>query len=295
MRSSTEAGTWLRAVRVHQWSKNALIVVPAAAAHLAPTTTLALDLTSAVVSFSLLASAGYLLNDLADLEHDRAHPVKRGRPLASGRVSPLAARVAAAACAVVSFLLATRLPVPFMGAWGTYVVLSAAYSFALKRVVMLDVVVLAALYAVRVVAGAAAVEVPLSRWFLAFSVFLFASLALLKRMAETRGAAEREVAHLSGRGWIVSDEAVLLAFGAAASVAAALVYCLYITGEDVLRLYQRPDMLWLGLPVLLYWLGRIWLLAARGEVHEDPLLFALRDRVSWLVLGLVLGVVWAAS
>jgi 4-hydroxybenzoate polyprenyltransferase len=285
----------VRALRVHQWAKNALILIPAVAAHLTPSPPVLLDLLTAVVSFSLLASSLYLLNDLVDLEHDRGHPVKRERPLAAGQVGAGAAAAVAAVCAVGSFLVALRLPLPFLATWGCYLLLSGTYSAALKKVVMLDVVVLAALYAVRVVAGAAALEVPLSRWFLAFAVFLFTALALLKRAVEVRGAARREASRLAGRGWEVSDLPVLLAFGGASSVAGALVYCLYITSDEVLALYARPDTLWLGLPVLLYWLGRVWLLALRGEVHEDPLLFALRDRASYLVLLVLAGLVWLAS
>jgi hypothetical protein len=129
----------------------------------------------------------------------------------------------------------------------------------------------------------------------AFSVFLFSSLALLKRMVETQGAAQRSTGRLAGRGWEVADGPVLLAFGAGAAMASALVYCLYITGDEALRLYSRPDMLWLGLPVLLYWLARVWLLARRGDVVEDPLLFALRDRVSYLVVLMMGGLLLLAT
>ncbi len=286
---------WLRAVRVHQWTKNTLIFVPTLAAHLALDGPLLLSLLTAFISFCLLASAMYLLNDLADLEHDSTHPLKRERPLASGLISPRSGLAVAVASSVVSLVLALRLPPTFLGAWGAYLGLTGLYSLGLKRIVMLDVVVLAGLYTLRVVAGAAAVSVSLSPWFLAFSVFLFASLALLKRMVETQGVTERDEPRLPGRGWLASDAPVLLAYGAASSVAAALVYCLYITGEEVLRLYSRPDVLWLGLPLILYWLGRVWLLAARGAVLEDPLLFALRDRVSYLSLVVGACIVWAAT
>jgi 4-hydroxybenzoate polyprenyltransferase len=249
----------------------------------------------AFFSFSLLASAVYLVNDLADLEHDRAHPTKRARPIAAGRIGPAAAAVAAAALAAAALALALRLPPQFLQVWGGYLAITTLYSFGLKRVVVLDVMVLGALYTARVVAGAAAVDVPLSRWFLAFAVFLFSSLAILKRMVEGLGVADRAEERLGGRGWEVADIPVLLGFGAACSVASALVYCLYITSDEVLRLYGRPDVLWLGLPVLLYWLGRMWLLANRGLVHEDPLLFALRDRVSWVVGAALAVTLWLAA
>lgn len=286
---------WLRAIRIHQWAKNGLIVVPALAAHRAPTADVVLGLVTALASFSLLASAVYLLNDLADLEHDRRHPLKRRRPLAAGEIDAGAALAAITILATASLAIALTLPLAFLATWATYLVLTTAYSFVLKRVVVLDVVVLAALYTARVVAGATAVTVPLSRWFLAFSVFVFLSLAMLKRLVETRGVADRDEQAVAGRGWRVGDLPLLMGFGAGSAVAGALVYCLYITGDEVLRLYEHPDLLWGGLPVLLYWFARLWLLADRGEVHEDPLVFALQDPASWASAALLAAVIVGAA
>ncbi len=282
----------LRSLRIHQWVKNGLILVPALAAHLAPGLQTATALVVALMSYCLLSSAVYLTNDVLDAPHDRVHPIKRERPVAAGLLSPGAAVAAALALAVVSLLMALGLPRPFLWTWATYLVLATAYSMGLKRQVVLDVLILAGLYTVRVVAGAAAVDVPLSRWFLAFSVFLFTSLALLKRAVEARNRAR---GGLGGRGWRVEDLPVLAATGMACAVAAALVYCLYITGSDVRELYRRPDLLWVGLPALLYWLARMWVFTLRGEVHDDPLLFALRDPASYAVLFVFAFTVWAAS
>lgn len=292
---------WLRLVRIHQWAKNGLLLLPALAAHLSPTGAVLGRLGAAVASFSLLASALYVLNDLVDRDHDRRHPTKRHRPLAAGTVGTGAAVAVMAAFALISLGLAVTLPVEFLGAWAAYLVLTGAYSFVLKRVVVLDVVVLAALYTVRVVAGAAAVMVPLSRWFLAFSVFLFLSLALVKRWVEVAGVARApsEGAEpaasptVAGRGWSVVDLPLLRALGVSSAVAAALVYCLYITDEPAQELYRRPDLLWAGLPLLLYWLARVWLLAERGDVDDDPVVFALKDRASWVVL--VVGVLMVVT
>jgi 4-hydroxybenzoate polyprenyltransferase len=286
---------WVRALRVHQWAKNLLLVLPALAAHRLPGPELVGGLLVAFVSFSLLASAVYLVNDIEDLEHDRLHPTKRDRPLAAGQMTVAAAAGAAAGLAAVAFALTMALPPRFRFVWAAYLALSSAYSFGLKRIVVLDVMVLGALYTSRVIAGATAVEVPLSRWFLAFTVFFFSSLALLKRMVESIGVADRDQESVAGRGWAVQDIPVLLGFGAACSVASALVYCLYITSPEVRRLYAQPDLLWLGLPVFLYWLGRVWLLANRGEVHEDPVLFALRDRTSYVVVAAMAAVLLIAA
>jgi 4-hydroxybenzoate polyprenyltransferase len=295
LRSASWPSLWVRALRVHQWAKNLLLVLPALAAHRAPTPALFGPLLLAFLSYSLLASTVYLINDIEDVEHDRLHPTKRDRPLASGQISVPAAAAAAAGLAAVALALTMALPPRFRLVWAAYLALSTAYSFGLKKIVVLDVMLLGALYTSRVVAGAAAVDVPLSRWFLPFTVFFFSSLAIVKRMVEAQGAAEREVDDLAGRGWSVQDLPVLLGFGAACSVASALVYCLYITSDEVRELYARPDWLWLGLPILLYWLGRVWLLANRGEVHEDPVLFALRDRPSYLVAAAIAAVLLLAA
>jgi 4-hydroxybenzoate polyprenyltransferase len=295
LRSATWPYLWARALRVHQWAKNFLLVLPALAAHREPTPGLVGSLVIAFASFSLLASAVYLVNDIEDLEHDRLHPTKRERPLAAGHLSVAGAAGVAAGLAAAAFLLTMALPPRFRLVWAAYLAVSSAYSFGLKRVVVLDVMVLSALYTSRVIAGATAVEVPLSRWFLAFAVFFFSSLALLKRLVESLGVANRKGESVGGRGWAVQDIPVLLGFGAACSVASALVYCLYITSAEVGQLYARPDLLWLGLPIFLYWLGRIWMLANRGEVHEDPVLFALRDRPSYLVGAALAAVLLSAA
>ena len=294
-RPASRLSVWIRAIRVHQWAKNLLLVLPALAAHLSPGPVVLARLGAAFLSFSLLASAVYLVNDIEDLENDRNHPTKRLRPLAAGELGIGTAAIGAAGLTAVAFGLAWTLPRDFMLMWATYLALTTLYSFSFKRVVVLDVMVLGALYTLRVIAGAAALDVPLSRWFLAFAVFLFSSLAILKRMVESLGVAARDEESLAGRGWTVRDIPVLLAFGAACSVASSLVYCLYITSDEVTRLYGRPDFLWLGLPILLYWLGRVWLLAYRGLVHEDPLLFAMRDRVSYVVAATMAVTLWLAA
>jgi 4-hydroxybenzoate polyprenyltransferase len=285
----------LRALRPYQWAKNSLLFLPALAAHRPIDGALLATLGAAFASFSLVASGVYLANDVADREHDRRHPRKRLRAVASGAVSPGAALGASVVLQVAGLAAAWWLPRPFFVSLVVYLVLTALYSLGLKTRVALDVVILAALYTVRVVAGAVAVDVPLSRWFLAFSVFLFMSLALLKRAAEALGADGAVDVELGGRGWRPADLPILVAFGAGAAMAAGVVYCLYITGEDVLRLYSDPDLLWLGFPVLLYWLTRSWLLALRGELHDDPVLFALRDLPSWACVLVFAATVWRAA
>ena len=285
----------VRALRLHQWAKNSLLLLPALAAHLPWTPALGLRLVHGLAAFSLLASALYLVNDLADLRHDRLHPTKSRRPLASGQLTVPVAIGAAAGLFVAAAALALPLAAEFQMALFAYLAVNVAYTLDLKRRPILDVIVLATLYATRVVAGAALVAVPLSRWFLAFSLFLFLSLALVKRVVELQAVADGATGFVRGRSYVRADVPALVALGAACTAASALVYCLYVTGDEVGRLYGRPDVLWVGLPLFLYWQARIWLITSRGDMHEDPVLFALRDRASYVLAGLFLLTVVVAA
>jgi 4-hydroxybenzoate polyprenyltransferase len=288
-------GSLILALRPHQWAKNTLLFLPALAAHLAWTGDVAIPLGGAFIAFSLLASATYLLNDLADLQHDRQHPTKRHRAVAAGLISVPAAVTVAVALIGVAALVALQFRVAFQVALAVYLALTTIYSLVLRRFAVLDVIALATLYTIRVVAGAAVVDVALSRWFLAFAVFLFLSLALLKRVIELQDAIAENRNELAGRGYLAGDLHVLVALGLATAAASTLVYCLYITGEDVNNLYARPDVLWSGFLLLLYWEARLWLLAVRKSVHQDPVVFALRDRASYVVVVAFLVMVWLAA
>ena len=283
----------VRALRPHQWIKNVLIVLPVVAAHTRWTLGLATTLLLGFASFSLAASAVYVVNDLCDAADDRQHHQKRHRPFASGRLSVGDGVGMAIALFGIAALIASRLPWGFGALLGVYVVFSTSYSLVLKRKLALDVIMLATLYTLRVVAGAALTRVPLSRWFLAFAVFFFLALAVAKRVIELRRL-ESATARAPGRRYNRGDLPVLYSLGAGATMASALVYCLYITSADVTLLYKRPDALWFGLLLLLYWQSRLWLMAARGEVNEDPVVFALRDPTSRLVLGAFVLVLAAA-
>ena len=273
---------WLRALRPHQWVKNALVFAPLAAAH----ATAAESYATAAVLFAALsacASGTYLFNDLLDLPHDRRHPDKRRRPLAAGEAPllpmlGLGAVLAAGGLAAAAFRLSAGagLSVAF------YLAVTAAYSLWLKRVVLLDVVTLAGLYVLRVLAGGMAVSVPLSPWFLAFFMFVFLALAVVKRQSELHALRESGGSVAGGRGWRADDLPVLAAIGAAAGFASVLVFALYVQSPEVSERYSRPEVLWVVCPLLVYWLGRMTLLANRGVVSSDPLVFALRDRTSWL-------------
>ena len=272
---------YFRALRPHQWIKNMVAFAPLLAAHeTGPEHYLA-----AAGMFGILsacASGAYLLNDLVDLPHDRAHERKRHRPLAAGRL-----RVFPALCLGV-VLVATGIAAAFglsaaAGACvAAYVLLTFAYSLALKRGVFVDVAVLALLFIIRTLAGAAAVAVPVSAWFLAFAFFVFLALAILKRQSELSALRASGGSALPGRAYTVDDRAMLAGLASASGLASAVVLALYIQSPEVRVLYGRPDALWLAGFLLVVWLGRMTLLADRGVIGDDPVLFAIRDRVTWL-------------
>lgn len=286
----------LRAMRLHQWAKNALVALPAALAHRIGEPDVWMAVVTAIVSLGLVASGTYVVNDLLDRERDARHPTKRHRPFASGALSPGFGWVFGPALVGVGFALAwALLPALFVGALAVYLVTTLAYSFALKRLILVDVVVLAGLYALRVLAGGAATGIAVSEWLLAFSLFFFLGLALMKRYAELRILETETEARDNGRGYTVEDAAMLRALGPAAGFMAVLVFALYVTSPDVAALYARPDLLWLAAPLLAYWTMRMWMLAHRGTMTDEPVAYAIRDRASYVVVALTAGVLVLAS
>ncbi len=272
--------TLRRAVRVTQWPKNFLIFIPMLLAHVMGDTHRLLAAALGFVSFSCAASATYLLNDLLDMEADRSHIRKRSRPFSSGDLSGKAGAALMVGFLAVSGVIASFEPPRFAFALGLYFVTTLAYSFVLKKLALLDVITLAGLYTVRLFAGAAATSVPLSPWFEVFSLFFFLSLAIVKRYGELRNLRQSGAIPRHGRGYQVGDIEQLRSFGTAAGYASVVVFSLYINNPEITRLYRHPHWLWLMAPLLIYWISRIWLLAHRGELDEDPVVFALTDRWS---------------
>jgi 4-hydroxybenzoate polyprenyltransferase/phosphoserine phosphatase len=278
----------LRALRPHQWAKNALIVVPLLAAHGGRNMTSLVSVLLAVVAFCACASSVYILNDLLDLEADRAHPRKRKRPFASGDLSIAAGLAMFPLLLAVGVAIALFLPGKFQLVFAGYYALTCAYSFGLKGRAIVDAIALAGLYTIRVIAGAAAANVPLSFWLLLFSGFLFLSLAFVKRYAELDALRRRQMLRAAGRGYHVEDLAVLQSLGTAAGYLSVLVLALYINSPEVTALYARPKLIWLLCVLVLYWVSRVWMKAQRGEMHDDPVVFALKDRPSLAVGALAL-------
>ncbi len=272
----------LKALRIHQWAKNLLIFVPMLLAH---RLRLANLLTAAVafVCFSLAASATYVVNDLLDIEADRRHARKRMRPFASGDLSAFEGMGIVAVFLLLALAGARLLPIAFYGWLVVYLVSTLAYSTYLKRLALVDVLVLSGLYTLRLQAGGAATGTPISHWLAGFSIFLFLSLAIVKRFAELENMRASGGSPRNGRGYLVADIEQMRSFGTACAAASVVVFANYISGRDVVALYREPRFLWLIVPLMLLWLFRVWLLASRGELNEDPVIFALTDRMSLMI------------
>jgi len=279
----SKARAALKAIRPHQWLKNLLVILPLILAHQVNNWQ---KVSAALLAFwavSLCASGVYVMNDLLDVPSDRKHPRKRNRPFAAGLISVPTGLLMALFLFVASFGLAAFLPLRFVALLACYLCATTAYSFWLKRKPLIDVMVLAGLYTIRIVAGAAAVDVVLTMWLLAFSMFFFLSLAFVKRYSELIVVADAGGEELKGRGYNVSDLQIIETVGPASGYVSVLVICNYLDGTHVLELYKNPHLLWLIAPLLLYWITRVWFLARRKLMHDDPIVFAIRDRVSILI------------
>lgn len=275
---------WLRAMRVHQWVKNLLVLLPLALAHrLDPS--LVTSALMAFVAFSLCASSGYIANDLLDIESDQRHPSKRRRPFAAGELSAASGVIASGWLLASSLILGVLVNWAFAAILAGYYALTLTYSVFLKRLPIVDVMTLAGLYTLRLIAGGIATQLTLSFWLLAFSMFLFLSLGVVKRYAEMRQLKQASGSAAHGRGYHVDDLPLLGSMGLSAGYGAVLVLALYVNSPDSQALYGRPEWLWLLCPVLLFWISRVWIKTHRGLMHDDPIVFALRDRPSlWLLL-----------
>ena len=284
---------WKKALRMHQWAKNLLLFVPLLTAFSFLPGDLAV-MALAFLCFSLAASATYIGNDLWDLGNDRKHPRKRLRPFASGAL-PVTLGVAAAVLLLgTSFALAFLVKPAFAAMLLAYVVLTTAYSWFLKERVLVDVLMLSLLYTLRIVTGSVAVGIHTSSWLLAFSLFLFLSLALVKRCSELQLLQSRGQASAHGRDYRVVDLAVLWPMGLASALCAVVVLGLFINAPETRERYAAPDLLWGLVALMIYWLGRLWIKTARGEMDDDPVLYALKDRGSRMVVAAMVGVALCA-
>lgn len=284
-------------MRPHHWAKNGLVFVPILLNHDVFDPKALFYGLVAFVSFSLMASSIYLLNDIVDVEADRRHPTKCKRPLAAGEITTGQAYAMVPGLLIMSFALAWFVPRPdlFLLALGGYFALALAYLFFLKRKLLVDVLGLAALHTLRILAGNAAAAIPLSSWLLAFSMFLFLSLALVKRYAELRITQDQSGLKKAGRGYHAEDIEALSQLGMASGCTCALIMALYVDSAAVKELYRHPEVIWLICPIILYQMARVWFLARRGQMPDDPLVFMIHDWRSQLMGMLVVLIMIGAT
>jgi 4-hydroxybenzoate polyprenyltransferase len=284
-----------KSLRPHQWIKNLIVLVPLITSHQLGNASL---LSSAIWTFlalCLCASGVYVLNDLLDLEADRHHPTKRARPLATGDL-PLPVGLALfPVLLIASGVIASQLSGALTGILALYIITTSLYSWQLKRVPLLDVFVLAGLYTLRLIAGHVVTGVAYSAWLLVFSMFIFLSLALLKRFRELQALRQQHQMDTKGRGYVADDLELVATVGLVNGYLAVLVLALYVNSQQVIELYRHPLLLLFICPLMLYWVSRIWLIAHRGQMHGDPVLFALKDWPSYVVGVLTLAVMWLAT
>jgi 4-hydroxybenzoate polyprenyltransferase/phosphoserine phosphatase len=286
----------LKALRPHQWVKNLLLFIPLLLPAEHPRNwQMFCHAIFAFWSFSVCASAIYIINDLLDLESDRRHASKRNRPFAAGDVSVPTGLMLSVGLLLLAFAMTLAIPWRFAAWLAVYLAMTTAYSFWLKRKLLVDVILLAGLYTLRIIAGAAAVDVQLTMWLLAFSMFFFLSLAFAKRYSELIAIEDAGEEKIAGRGYEVRDLRVIESVGPSSGYLAVLVFCNYLSDARVTKLYGHPQVLWLVAPILLYWITRVWFIARRRSLHDDPIIFAIRDRRSYVCGILTAAVVLIAT
>ena len=272
----------IKSARVHQWVKNVLIFIPLFLTHEFANTTLLIDSAQAFIAFCLCASSVYFINDIHDIDADRRHPVKCNRPLASGALPVSHGWAWAVFLMLTGLLLAFDVQRNFFYIVFFYVAVTNLYSYIFKSIALGDVVILAALYTVRIIGGAVAIQSAITFWLLAFSLFFFFSLAMVKRYSELASLSERGETEATGRGYYAMDANLILILGVASGYLSVLIFSLYLNDSKILIQYSSPQWLWLITPILLYWISRVWLLTNRREITEDPVVFAVKDKVSYL-------------
>ena len=276
---------WIKQLRVHQWLKNLLILVPLiVSGQFISGDSIILSLLG-FISFSCLASATYIINDLLDLDSDRNHSRKKNRPLAAGTITLVNGLVAATLLFIIAFTIASMLNVLFNLVLALYLALTLAYSLKVKQYIGMDVIALASLYTVRIIAGAVILSTTMSFWLLSFSMFVFLSLAIIKRCAELKYLQEANKTRTTGRDYHIDDYVVLMSIGTSSAMLSILMFCFYVNSNVLNDQYQQPTLLWLILPALCYWMMRMWIKTHRGEMHDDPIVFSLKDKGSIITVG----------
>lgn len=286
---------WVRALRMHQWIKNVLLFVPLLTGFSLFDTNKLMTMALAFLAFSLVASATYIVNDLLDLDSDRVHPRKRTRPFASAQISIFSGAIAGMVMLGGGLLIAAFISQPFFWALMLYLVLTSAYTWLLKRYVLIDVVMLSVLYTLRILAGSVAAGVEISSWLAAFSLFIFLSLALVKRCSELVSLSRSNGTLIKGRDYHVSDLPILWPLGIASALSAVVVFGMFINAAETGLRYESPQLLWGAAVVMIYWLARLWIKTGRGEMHDDPIVYSLSNFNSLFCILLIVAITVVAQ
>ena len=287
--------SWIQAIRVHQWVKNILLFVSLITAHKLSDSMCIYNSVKAFLAFSLCSSSVYIFNDLMDLHSDRSHPNKQHRPFANCSLPISSGMIAIPILLFAAIIISFTLPLKFLLLLFIYIILTAWYSVHLKQKVLIDVILLSSLYTLRILAGSLAIAVPTTAWLLAFSVFLFLSLALMKRYTELFSLKQNNEDIIKGRGYCSQDLEIIAAMGSASGYISVLVLALYIQNPRITILYNTSELLWFLCPLILYWISRMWVLAHRGKMIDDPIIFAIKDKISYTVGILSLFIIFLAS
>ena len=297
LREKTSLKIVNKQIRIHQWVKNLLVFVPLVTSHQTTDMSLLFSVLLGFFAYSFCASATYILNDLSDLESDRKHHKKCFRPLACGALSITQGLVISAILLIASIIISLFLPPWFLLTLVLYIVITLSYSFKLKRLQTIDITILASLYTLRIISGAAAINILPSFWLLAFSMFVFLCLAIIKRLSEIYKSKDKQEGDfkLSGRGYYISDFPILMSLASTSGILSVLVFAMYINSPEVAALYAEPYALWLICPLFGYWIIRIVIMASRGQIDEDPIVFAIKDRRSWVTGFIILLIIFASS
>ncbi len=287
-KSKTNFKIWMKQIRTHQWLKNCLIFVPLfVSGKFTNVDALYLSVLG-FLSFSCLASATYIINDLLDLESDRSHTRKKSRPIAAGNIGIDKAIMVAVILFSFSLYLAFIIKGMFAVVLIAYLAITLLYSFVIKELIGMDVIILASLYTIRILAGGAILNVTISFWLLSFSMFVFLSLAIIKRCAELKSFEGEEKTNAKGRDYGIADYNVLMSLGTSSALLSVLMFVFYTNSNILTNQYQKPTILWLIVPALSYWLIRMWVKTNRGEMHDDPIVFSLRDKGSLVTIGFII-------
>tara|TARA_Y100001970_G_C14163581_1_gene819967 strand:- start:786 stop:1667 length:882 start_codon:yes stop_codon:yes gene_type:complete len=272
-----------RQLRLHQWSKNAILFVPALADHKILQLNILINSIISFFAFSMLASCIYILNDIIDFKYDREHPQKKYRPIANGELSKSTGYILMSICFIIGIFLSLNLGKYFLIISLSYILLNLSYSFYFKTIIILDVVLLMSFYTLRLIAGHIPNNIPLSPWLLSFSIFIFISLGFLKRYIDINTASNNNI-QMNRYDYNINDKNILMTLGIASGLISTLVLILYTGSAEVQKLYNNPMILVTLAPLIIYWISRMWLLADRNEIKSDPVLFAIKDKILYLII-----------